>query len=98
MLEPAVSYLRPALATFSYNKSAHTALAVKACLLGCKTATLNAQVPFVKMAVAISALAGEARTISHRTRNWAVFALFLGDGSQKGMEMEFCVVFRTKMK
>ena len=39
-------------------KSAHTALAVKACLLGCNTATLNAQVTFVNIAVAISALAG----------------------------------------
>ena len=43
------------------NKSAHTALAVKACLLGCKTATLDAQVTFVifvNIAVAISALGG----------------------------------------
>ena len=39
-------------------KSAHTALAVKACLLGCNSATLNAQVTFVYIAVAISALAG----------------------------------------
>ena len=39
-------------------KSAHTALAVKACLLGCNSATLNAQVTFVFLAVAISALAG----------------------------------------
>ena len=29
------------------DKSAHTALAVKACLLGCNSATLNAQVTFV---------------------------------------------------
>ena len=40
------------------TKSAHTALAVKACLLGCNSATLNAQVTFVYIAVAISALAG----------------------------------------
>ena len=40
------------------QQSAHTALAVKACLLGCKTATLNAQVTFVNIGVAISALAG----------------------------------------
>ena len=40
------------------SKSAHTALAVKACLLGCNSATLNAQVTFVYIAVAISALAG----------------------------------------
>ena len=39
-------------------KSAHTALAVKACLLGCNSTTLNAQVTFVYIAVAISALAG----------------------------------------
>ena len=39
------------------HKSAHT-LAVKACLLGCNSATLNAQVTFVYIAVAISALAG----------------------------------------
>ena len=39
-------------------KPAHTALAVKACLLGCNSATLNAQVTFVYIAVAISALAG----------------------------------------
>ena len=43
---------------YIHTKSAHTALAVKACLLGCKTATLNAQVTFVNIAVAISALAG----------------------------------------
>ena len=40
------------------SKSAHTALAVKACLLGCNSATLNAQVTLVYIAVAISALAG----------------------------------------
>ena len=40
------------------KNSAHTALAVKACLLGCNSATLNAQVTFVYIAVAISALAG----------------------------------------
>ena len=44
--------------SISYSKSAHTALAVKACLLGCNSATLNAQVTFVYIAVAISALAG----------------------------------------
>ena len=42
----------------SYLKSAHTALAVKACLLGCEqTATLKCSTTFVNIAVAISALA-----------------------------------------
>ena len=52
-----------------YTKSAHTALAVKACLLGCKTATLNAQVTFVNIAVAIyiSALAGGGPLKKFRT-------------------------------
>ena len=48
--------------SFKHEKSAHTALAVKACLLGCNSATLNAQVTFVYIAVAISALAGGGAT------------------------------------
>ena len=50
----------PANPHWTSQKSAHTALAVKACLLGCNLATLNAQVTFVYIAVAISALAGGA--------------------------------------
>ena len=60
-------------------KSAHTALAVKACLLGCNSATLNAQVTFVYIAVAISALAGGGGPlkISHRNPSSAgVFVIF----------------------
>ena len=59
-------------------KSAHTALAVKACLLGCNSATLNAQVTFVYIAVAISALAGGGPLkISHRNPSSAgVFVIF----------------------
>ena len=49
------------------SKSAHTALAVKACLLGCNSATLNAQVTFVYIAVAISALAGGGPLKEFRT-------------------------------
>ena len=62
------------------KKSAHTALAVKACLLGCKTATLNAQVTFVNIAVAISALAGGAtQKFSHRASISLVFLRFFDD-------------------
>ena len=61
-------------------KSAHTALAVKACLLGCNSATLNAQVTFVYIAVAISALAGGGGghlKFSHRNPSSAgVFVIF----------------------
>ena len=60
-------------------KSAHTALAVKACLLGCNSATLNAQVTFVYIAVAISALAGGGGPLkfSHRNPSSAgVFVIF----------------------
>ena len=61
------------------KKSAHTALAVKACLLGCNSATLNAQVTFVYIAVAISALAGGGGHLkfSHRNPSSAgVFVIF----------------------
>ena len=63
------------------KKSAHTALAVKACLLGCTTATQNAQVTFVNIAVAISALAGGGATqrISHRAPISLVFSRFFDD-------------------
>ena len=57
---------------------------MKACLLGCKTATLNAQVTFVNIAVAFSALAaGEGAQKRFRTEPgiglclrdfWTIFA------------------------
>ena len=78
--------LEPGNCLFIWNssniiKSAHTALAVKACLLGCKTATLNAQVTFVNIAVAIPALAGGGATqkISHRALPELVFSYLLAD-------------------
>ena len=53
---------------------------MKACLLECKTATLNAQVTFVNVAVAISALAGGAiQKNSHRALPELVFSYFLAD-------------------
>ena len=62
------------------SKSAHTALAVKACLLGCNLAILNAQVTFVYIAVAISALAGGGGghlKFSHRNPSSAgVFVIY----------------------
>ena len=49
-----------------FGKSAHTALAVKACLLGGNSNT-KCSMTFVNIAVAISALAGGgAKTVSHR--------------------------------
>ena len=78
-------------------KSAHTALAVKACLLGCKTATLNAQVTFVNIAVAISALAGGGHSKNFAPSLYiaGVFAFvrrFFGVGDQDGTEIEFWVI------
>ena len=52
--EPAVPYNESRLAS---KKSAHTALAVKACLLGGNSNT-KCSMTFVNIAVAISALAG----------------------------------------
>ena len=57
-------------------KSAHTALAVKACLLGCNSATLNAQVTFVYIAVAISALAGGGPLKFSHPSSAGVFVIF----------------------
>ena len=48
-------------------------------LIGVQTATLNAQVTFVNIAVAISALAGAAKMVSHRTRILLAFARLLDD-------------------
>ena len=79
------------------QRSAHTALAVKACLLGCKTATLNAQVTFVNIAVAISALAGGGHSKNFApSPSWAgvfvFFGRFLGVAVKEGIEMEYWVV------
>ena len=59
-------------------KSAHTALAVKACLLGGNSNT-KCSMTFVNIAVAISALAGGAKTVSHRDQNTVVFSTFFED-------------------
>ena len=59
-------------------KSAHTALAVKACLLGGNSNT-KCSMTFVNIAVAISALAGGPKTVSHRDQNTVVFSTFFED-------------------
>ena len=62
------------------NKSAHTALAVKACLLGGGNSYTKCSITFVNIAVAISALAGGgAKTVSHRDHNSVVFSTFFED-------------------
>ena len=55
----------------NHQKSVHTALAVKACLLRGNSRT-KCSITFVNIAVAISALAGGrgAKTVSHRDRNF----------------------------
>ena len=71
------------------QKSAHTALAVKACLLGGNSYT-KCSITFVNIAVAISALAGGGpktvshrdqtpKTVSHRDQNTVVFSTFFED-------------------
>ena len=61
------------------SKSAHTALAVKACLLGGNSNT-KCSMTFVNIAVAISALAGGGpKTVSHRDQNTVVFSTFFED-------------------
>ena len=60
-------------------KSAHTALAVKACLLGGNSNT-KCSMTFVNIAVAIAALAGGGpKTVSHRDQNTVVFSTFFED-------------------
>ena len=67
------------ICTESSQKSAHTALAVKACLLGGNSNT-KCSMTFVNIAVAISALAGGgAKTVSHRDQNTVVFSTFFED-------------------
>ena len=82
-----------------FKQSAHTALAVKACLLGCNSATLNAQVTFVNIAVAIiSALAGGGGHSKNFAPSlyiagvFAFFRRFFGVGDQDGIEIEFWVI------
>ena len=61
------------------SKSAHTALAVKACLLG-GNSNSKCSMTFVNIAVAISALAGGGpKTVSHRDQNTVVFSTFFED-------------------
>ena len=75
----------------SRSKSAHTALAVKACLLGGNSNT-KCSMTFVNIAVAISALAGGGggpktvshrdqtpKTVLHRDQNTVVFSTFFED-------------------
>ena len=64
---------------YTKKKSAHTALAVKACLLGGNSNT-KCSMTFVNIAVAISALAGGGpKTVSHRDQNTVVFSTFFED-------------------
>ena len=76
-------------------KSAHTALAVKACLLGGNSYT-KCSITFVNIAVAISALAGGAKNgFAPRPELGGVFDIFrgfLGVWAQEGIEMEFWVI------
>ena len=60
------------------RKFAYTALAMKACLLGCNSATLNIQVTLLYLAIAISALAGgDHLKFSYRNPSFAgVFVFF----------------------
>ena len=89
------------------GKSAHTALAVKACLLGGNSYT-KCSITFVNIAVAISALAGEGgpkngfaprpdpkNGFAPRPEYGGVFDIFrgfLGVWAQEGIEMEFWVI------
>ena len=77
------------------KKSAHTALAVKACLLGGNSYT-KCSITFVIVAVAISALAGGAKNgFAPRPEFGGVFDIFrgfLGVWAQEGIEMEFWVI------
>ena len=77
------------------SKSAHTALAVKACLLGGNSYT-KCSITFVNIAVAISALAGGPKNgFAPRPEYGGVFDIFrgfLGVWAQEGIEMEFWVI------
>ena len=89
---------------------AHTALAVKACLLGGNSNT-KCSMTFVNIAVAISALAGGVAKNGFAPRPeyggvFDIFRGFLGVWAQEGIEMEFWVILvvfrqwkkRPKMK
>ena len=68
-------------------------------LIGVQTATLNAQVTFVNIAVAISALAGgRPKTISHRARITLVFSCFLDDFCVSEVKRFLGTEKRTKMR
>ena len=79
-----------------FFKSAHTALAVKACLLGGNSYT-KCSITFVNIAVAISALAGGGKNgFAPRPEFGGVFDIFrgfLGVWAQEGIEMEFWVIW-----
>ena len=61
------------------NKSAHTALAVKACLLGGGNSYTKCSITFVNIAVAISALAGGGKNgFAPRPQFGGVFDIFRG--------------------
>ena len=64
--------------------------------MGCNSATLNAQVTFVNIAIATSALAGgafkEFRTEPLYRLCFRIFRRFFGVGDQDGIEIEFCVI------
>ena len=76
-------------------KSAHTALAVKACLLGGNSYT-KCSITFVNIAVAISALAGggQKRFRTETRIRWCFrhFSRIFGCLSAEGIEMEFWVI------
>ena len=80
----------------TFRKSAHTALAVKACLLGGNSNT-KCSMTFVNIAVAISALAGGGpkNGFAPRPAYGGVldfFRGFLGVWAQEGIETEFWVI------
>ena len=76
-------------------KSAHTALAAKACLLGGNSYT-KCSITFVNIAVAISALAGggQKRFRTETRIRWCFrhFSRIFGCLSAEGIEMEFWVI------
>ena len=67
--------------------------------IGVQTATLNAQVTFASIAVAISALAGEPSNFLAPSPDYVsvfvFFGRFLRAGGQEGMEMQFWVVWEV---
>ena len=99
---PGWIYLSPVLSEWygskilKSHKSAHTALAVKACLFGGNSYT-KCSITFVNIAVAISALAGGGAKNGFAPRPefggvCDIFRGFLGVWAQEGIEMEFWVI------